>query len=204
MLSLLSCLCLLAAPEGPPRPIPPARSARWIEEAIAGQHGLPSLAEVLARAEAALGLGSEQEARSWARRARWRGLVPRLTAEVGSDRDRTIKDVLSGTDYTRMGAGIGAELGVRFELGRLVFSEAELKAFKLRMARRAAIRLALDEVTQLYFQRLQVELDRRRADSPDLQLQAAALDGQLAARMAPPGAAADPPPLSTARRWETR
>lgn len=178
MLSLVLLLSV-AAPEASDS----AQHARWISEAIAGQHGLPSLAEVQAAAEAALGLGSEEEARGWARRARWRGLVPRLTAEVGSDRDRIVKDALTGSDYTRAGAGVGAELGLRFELGRLVFSEAELKAYRLRMARRAAIRLALDEVTKLYFQRLEVELSRLEGDSAELQLEAARLDGLLAARL---------------------
>lgn len=177
MLSLVLLLSI-STPEASPE-----ESARWIKEAIAGQHGLPSLAEVQAAAEAALSLGSEEEARGWARRARWRGLVPRLTAEAGSDRDRIVKDALTGSDYTRAGAGVGAELGLRFELGRLVFSEAELKAYRLRMARRAAIRLALDEVTQLYFQRLEVELKRREGDSAALQLEAARLDGLLAARL---------------------
>lgn len=152
-----------------------------IDALVAGQAELPSLREVQEGAVEALGLASLEEAESWPSRARWRGVVPRVAASVGSDTDLDIRGSWTSPDHltTTRGRQLGFDVAVRFELGELVFSDQELRASREAIARAAAVQLARDRATQIYFERLELALSMRDAPSPSLVLAVARLDGML-------------------------
>lgn len=153
---------------------------RWIRDAVAGRDALPALAGVQAAAVAALGLTDDEAASSWAARARWRGIVPRLDARLGTSQN---VDVRSGADLgdlvTRDGRGLGVDFAARWDLGDLVFSDLEMRINRERIARSAAERLARERVTKVWFQRLEVLIRQRTSPEVDLALEAARLDGLL-------------------------
>lgn len=153
---------------------------RELDRLIEGRGELPSLREVQAAAQAELGLSEDEDAASWGRRARLRGVVPRVDAAFGSDADLDIRaSATSPAQTTTEGRQLGFDVAVRFELGNLLFSELELRANREAIARAAAIQLARDRATELYFERLSVELELREAPSAALLLSARRLDGLI-------------------------
>ena len=155
---------------------------RWIREAVDGRDVLPALASVQAAAVAALGLTDDETAASWASRARWRAILPRLDARFGTSQN---VDVRAGADidrdYIKDGRGLGADVSARWALGDLVFSDLEMRINRERLARSAAARLARERVTQIWFDRLEVLIRRRMSAAPELAVEAARLDGLLSA-----------------------
>lgn len=172
---------LLVLAAAPPQETSTTTWARWIDEAVAGRDVLPSLASVQADAEAALRLPDEEEVAGWAGRARWGALLPRLDVRFGSQRDLLVRDTFDGVDWARSGQGFGVDVSARWGLGALAFSGKEPTLHRERLRRAAARRLARARVTDLYFERIGVLLALRRDPTPELVLEAAELDGQLAA-----------------------
>lgn len=144
---------------------------------VAGQRGLPSLDQVQAAARAAAWAATDEP--EWSR-ARWRGLVPRLDVSVGTDADLDVRDTIE-TRTTVEGRALGLRVAARFELGDLVFSDAELRAARLRSARGDAADARVLRATELYFDRVAVALALRGEPSVALALRAGLLDGQLTA-----------------------
>ena len=152
-----------------------------LDRIIAGQDVLPSLAAVQAAAEEALCVASEEEASSWASRARWQGVLPQLQARFGTDRDLDVRDDGSSALRLTEAQGLGLQLSARFDLANLIFSDRELRASRERLARAAAVRLARERATKIYFDRVKVLLQLRAQPTPALLLEAARLDGLLRA-----------------------
>lgn len=154
-----------------------------IARVVRGEEALPSLALVQTWAVEAMGLASPDDARSWGRRARWRGLVPRLSGRLGSDANVYVKDTLGDwAPTTADRRALALRVEARFELGDLVFADLELRASRESIARSAAERLALEEVTRVYFERVEVWLNLLRGADATAALRAAALDGLLRAQ----------------------
>lgn len=157
-----------------------AMMERWIREAVAGHDVLPALAAAQAAAVATLGLTDEAAVASWASRARWRALLPRLDARFGTSQSVDVRAGANiGNDYVKDGRGLGADVAARWTLGDLVFSDLEMRINRERLARSAAVRLARERVTQVWFQRLEVLIRRRTSTDPKLAVEAARLDGLL-------------------------
>jgi hypothetical protein len=154
-----------------------------IDAIVAGCGELPSLIEVQDAAVEALAIADEETARNWASRARWRGLAPQIDVAIASDADIDIRDSWEGAldRTTSSGRKLGLELGARFELGELVFSDAELRANREALARAATLSLARERATKLYFERIEVSLLARTNPSRELALAIARLDGLLRA-----------------------
>jgi hypothetical protein len=163
-----------------------ATMERLINDAIAGRGVLPSLADVQRATVEALSVVDESDARSWPSRARWRGLVPRFDAAVGTNRGLDVRSSIYGASAftTTEGYQLGIDLRARWELGELVFHDMELRANRETLARAAAVHLALERVTKLYFERIEVLLKQHEEPSPALVLAAARLDGLIRAATA--------------------
>lgn len=154
---------------------------RLVRKIIAGQGRLPSLARTLRAAEEALRLEPEECARSWSDRARNRSWLPRLEVRMGTDSDLDIRALGQADELWTEGRGFGADLALRWTLGDVVFADVELRVNRERLARSAAVRLARERVTKVYFERVEVELGLRQAVRAELVLAAARLDGLLVA-----------------------
>lgn len=152
-----------------------------IDALVTGQDVLPALATVQADAETALQLPSSEEVQGWTARARLRGLLPQLDVRFGSQRDLSIRDTAEGLDWARSGQGLGLNIAARWGLGALLLSDVEMRMHNERLRRSAAVRLARTRVTELYFERIEVLLALRTEGTPTLWLEAARLDGLLAA-----------------------
>lgn len=122
----------------------------------------PDVAEVRAAAVRRAGLDPERAA-GWARRARWAGAVPELTVRVtralARDENLAIETEAVGRLRIATGHDLVVEARASWDLGRLVFDPAELRAAR-EGARLAAERLDLEsEVTRLYYQRRRLQMD---------------------------------------------
>ncbi len=173
--SLAVIVMLVAVPQGDA-----ALKAR-IDGIVAGADILPALAKVQSDAEAALQLPSAEQVKDWTSRARLRGLLPQLDVRFGSQRDLLIRDTAEGLDWARSGQGLGLNIAARWGLGALLLSDVEVRMHTERLRRSAALRLARTRVTELYFERVEVLLALRQETTPALLLDAARLDGLLAA-----------------------
>ncbi len=153
----------------------------WLTRVIAGEGELPSLLAVQRAAVAALGPWAVEPEMDFFRRARMSGIVPRLDARVGTDADQDVRDVeLGRLSRTRTeGRAFGFEIAARWNLADLVFHNAELRALRVEMARSAAVHLARDRATKLYFRRLSILLRMKNKATDALRLEAARLDGLL-------------------------
>ncbi len=151
-----------------------------IDAVLSGRGPLPSLARTQRAAVDALALVSDKEALDWSGRARWQGLLPRLEARFGTDQDLGIRDDGGALRLTEA-RGLGLQFSARFNLSSLIFSDQELRASRIRLARSEVVAQARERVTKLYFERLKVLLQLRAQPSPGLVLEAARLDGLLRA-----------------------
>lgn len=160
-----------------------AADAMLIDAYVAGCAELPSLDAVQAAAVETLAVAGEETALGWASRARWRGLAPQVDVAVGSDADVGVRDTWQGAleRTTTTGQAFAIEVGARWQLGELVFSDAELRANRESLARSASVQLARERVTKLYFERIEVALLSRDKKSRELSLALARLDGLLRA-----------------------
>lgn len=147
-----------------------------LESIIEGRDSLPSLASVQAAARAAWARHGHDP--SWAARARWRGLVPRIDIAVGTDADFDVRDSID-TRTTVEGRALGVRVSARFELGDLVFAESEVRASRERAARAAELRTILRDLTELYFRRVELLLAIRLAPTAPLLLEAKSIDGLI-------------------------
>ncbi|MBI4818237.1 MAG: hypothetical protein HY791_18380 [Deltaproteobacteria bacterium] len=179
----------------------PAETEGFVRRVVAGHDVLPSLLAVQEAAENRLGVEDEDDARSAGSRARTRGWIPRVDVAVGTDAGLDIRDSLTGATNriaTTDKRGFGVEVGLRFELGELLFSDSELRASRTSLARAASVRLVRERATELYFKRVEVLLEQKRlkercarGDSTDeprlleLAIEAARLDGRLRALTGP-------------------
>lgn len=170
------------ASKGPSRGESPqaadAARMRELRARVAGS-GWPSLVSVQDAAEASLRLPSDAEVRSWGGRARSRGWLPRLDVRVGTDSDLDIRAQAERDPSWTEGRGYGLDVSLRFQLGQLIFSSDELRAHRERLRRSAVVRAAVLKVTELYFERLEVELEAPKEPAADGLVQLLRLDGAL-------------------------
>lgn len=160
-----------------------AAAEQLVEQTVAGRGAFPSLAAVQRAAEEVLGVATLAEVEDWRDRARWRGVLPVLELGLGSDADLDIRDSWSGTPVriTTEGRALGLRASMKWELGEVVFGDLELRANREALARAAAVALAKERVTRLYFERLELELRIRAGPTVELRFEAAQLDGLLEA-----------------------
>lgn len=158
-------------------------SEDWVERVVRGEDALPSLADAQRLAEESLGVPAAEDARGWAGRARWSGVVPALDVSVGTDSDLDVRDSFSQqvARVTTAGRAFGFRVGARWDLGEVIFHDAELRANREALARAAAAALVRERVTELYFERLEVLAAQRVRNELALDLKAARLDGLLRA-----------------------
>jgi len=156
------------APELPPSSYDPAQLERALARLPAG----PTLAEAQAAALAHAGLDPDPSAR-WLRRARTSAVLPVVSVQYDRrfDRNWTLDQAVGEADALRNDAGNQDVLRAKatWELDRLIFAPDELRAA------RAVLDLAdfrerlLVEVTQLYFERERILLERELAPPTDLE-----------------------------------
>jgi len=111
------------------------------------------------------------------RRARWRGVLPHLTLRFGTDLDLDVRD--ASTRTVSEAQGLDFDAWARWRLPDLVFHPDELRVLRETRIGRSARRSARVQVTELYFERLQVRAARRARDSGELRRAAQRLDGLL-------------------------
>jgi hypothetical protein len=151
-----------------------------IARLVRGQEDLPALTDVQTWATNALGLPSRDDATGWATRARLRGLVPRVAGRIGSDANVYVRDSLGDwAPTTTDRRALAMRIEARFDLGDLVFADLELRANREAIARAAAERLVLEEVTRLYFERVELYLASLCHPTAQASLRAAEVDGLL-------------------------
>ena len=159
--TLLLCSMLTTQP-GPAR----------VRALVEGRGRLPSLASVLA------GPDERVRLRSASRRARWRGLVPRLRGRFGTDLDLGVRD--ASQRVITQSQALGGSVQASFDLSRLVFDDREssLELQLQRMTERR--RRRRQQLVDLYMRRVAVELEMEdEGPSVDRALEAARLDGRL-------------------------
>ena len=94
--------------------------------------------------------------KDWQSRARMRGVLPDLEVSFGTDVDNDVR-VSSGHSSSHFeGREYGFKLRARWHLSSLVFDSWELRAYRQELSARTNRRLRLDEVTQLYFKRVEL------------------------------------------------
>jgi hypothetical protein len=152
----------------------------------------PGVAELRAAARRHAGLDPGR-ARGWARRARLAGLIPQLSLRAlrAIERDEGVTSSAT-TDRLEIDLGHDVVLEARasWDLSRLVFDPAELRAAREGARLRIDVTNLEAEVTRLYYQRRraqiemslspsqdEAELARRRLDLEELGAQLDALTG---------------------------
>jgi hypothetical protein len=156
-------------------------AATWVDMVIDGKGALPALRAVQEATRHHLGLPTDDAARGWPRRARLRGLIPRLDVGFGTDADRDIRRSLTTSlaRTTTEGRAVDFEVAARWNLGEVVFSDAELRASREAIARFAAIRIAMDRVTRIYFERVSVLAKLRDKPTETLRIESARLEALM-------------------------
>src|SRR5690606_16759134 len=121
----------------------------------------PRLDEIRTAALRYAGLDGRPE-KSWSRRARMAGLLPALTLQAhrGTAEDEELSRSSTGTQKLDVGTGADLDVEARavWQLDRLVFDEAELRALQTaQKLHRDRIQL-LSQVTTVYFQRRKLQV----------------------------------------------
>lgn len=142
-----------------------------LERALARLPSKPSLADVQAAALARAGLSPDPSA-GWLRRARSASVLPTVSVQYDRrfDRNWTLDQEVGEADALRNDSGSQDVLRAKatWELDRLIFDPEELRAA------RAVLDLAdfrerlLIEVTQLYFERERILLERELMPPTDI------------------------------------
>ena len=154
-----------------------------LDRVLSGRTCMPSLALVQTWAAENIGLVALDEVQSWPTRARLRGLVPRVGARLGSDANVYVRDTLGDFATTTADRrALALRVEARFDFGDLVFADLELRANREAIARSAAERLVLEEVTRIYFERLELWISSLLAPTPQKLIRLAGLDGLLRAQ----------------------
>lgn len=155
-------------------PVSSSTPAVSIQTLVEGKTSFPALAVVQAAAASRI---VDAASFSWAQRARLRGLLPNFEVSFGSDSDRDVRiTAKTGAASFAEGREYGLRLRARWHLSELVFDDAELRAHRERLASEAARRLIIDQVTQLYFNRVELFF---LALTPHRKLKAARLEGRI-------------------------
>lgn len=173
-------LCLiLASMAAMSSPTPSTAIRRMVD----GKDTLPSLRQTQEAAERALRLEPEHRVRGWSERARNRAWLPRLDVRAGTDTDLDVRGLGQAGETWTEGRGFGADVALRWGLGEIVFSDAELRINRERLARASVRSKTLERVTKVYFERVAAEFRLRSVSEPsfELLLEVARLDGLLAA-----------------------
>jgi hypothetical protein len=148
-----------AAPASDPDPLRAAAEVYRAVSALAA--GEPTIADVQAAAARQAGAGGEP-ALTFAARARWAALLPRLTAEVRRD-ERSQRIVgLQGAgevDYLRQSPGSVVALRATWDLGRLVAAPGELAGAAAGVARTRRQEEAVRRATSLFYERRKLRLE---------------------------------------------
>jgi len=153
-----------AAPPSPPsarlRPAPTPRQG--IEAALAQLPG-PSIEEVHEAAIKRAAIAPEA-ARRWLKRARAAAALPTLQSEFDhkSDQGWKLAQEAGVADELRQDLGAGRQFRVRatWSLDRLIFSPEEVRAARAMLDAGIAREQLLIRVTQLYFERAQLLIER--------------------------------------------
>jgi len=124
-----------------------------LEEIIQGKSLFPALQAV----QAATGEQLQSPLnKDWQSRARIRGVLPDLDVSFGTDVDNDVR-VSSGHSSSHFeGREYGFKVRARWHLSSLVFDSWELRAYRQELSVKSKRRLRLDEVTQLYFKRVEL------------------------------------------------
>ena len=156
-------------------------SATWVDNVVAGRGTLPALRDVQRAARLQVTTGAPGGAAGWGHRARLRGLVPRLAVAFGTDADRDIRRSLTTSlaRTTTEGRAVDFEVAARWNLSEVVFSDAELRASREAIARAAAVRIAVDRVTRVYFERVSLLVRLHKKPTEALTIEAARLEGLM-------------------------
>ncbi|MCG8422842.1 MAG: hypothetical protein MJE77_33440 [Proteobacteria bacterium] len=125
------------------------------------ERGEPGLAEVRRAALHHAGLADRPEL-SWTGRARLSALLPVLTVQInrGSGYDRDLSRSSSGTERLDVGSDRDISVAAKavWNLDRLLFSDAELRAVKAAQQQYEERIQLLARVTSLYFQRRKLQI----------------------------------------------
>jgi hypothetical protein len=156
----------------PAEPAPPSYNPVQLEQALARLPVGPTLAETQAAALARAGLDPDPSAR-WIRRARTAAALPIVSVQWDRRLDRgwTLDQAVGEADALKNDAGNQDVLRAKatWELDRLVFAPDELRAARAVLDMADARERLLVEVTQLYFERERILLERELAPPVDLE-----------------------------------
>lgn len=160
----------------------PAFDAAELERALARLPAGPTLAEVQAAALAHAGIDPVAAAR-WLRRARTAAILPTVSVQYDRrfDRGWTLDQAVGDPDELRNDSGQQDVLRAKatWELDRLIFAPDELRAARAVLDVADFRERLLVEITQLYFERERILLERELAPPTDLE---AAIDMSLRLR----------------------
>lgn len=154
-----------------PEPSEPAFDPAQLEQALARLPPGPSLADVQRAALARAGVDPAAAAR-WLRRSRSAAVLPTLTVQYDRrfDRGWVLDQAVGDTDDLRSDSGQQDTLRTKatWHLDRLIFSPDELRAARTVLDIADFRERLLVEVTQLYFERERILLERELSPPADL------------------------------------
>jgi hypothetical protein len=149
-------------------------TSSWtLAEIVQGDGLFPSLRSVQKAAAKLIPVTSN---RQWAHRARLRGALPQVEVSFGTDLDQDVRVSVGHSESTFEGREYGFKLKARWHLSSLMFDSAELRAHRERRSSAAARRLLIDEVTQMYFNRVELMF---LPTTVHRELKAARLEGRM-------------------------
>lgn len=155
----------------PAEPAPPTFDPAALERALARLPAGPTLAQVQAAALARAGLDPDPSAR-WIRRARSAAAMPIVSVQYDRrfDRGWTLDQEVGQADALRNDSGNQDVLRAKatWELDRLIFDPDELRAARAVLDVAEFRERLLVEITQLYFERERILLERELAPPTDL------------------------------------
>jgi hypothetical protein len=156
----------------PTEAAPPSYDPVQLEQALARLPAGPTLAEVQAAALAHAGLTPDPSAR-WLRRARTAAALPIVSVQWDRrfDRGWSLDQAVGEADALQNDAGSQDVLRAKatWELDRLIFAPDELRAARAMLDLADVRERLLVEVTQLYFERERILLERELAPPVDLE-----------------------------------
>jgi hypothetical protein len=166
----------------PSEPDPPEFDPAELERALARLPAGPTLAEVQRAALAQAGIDPATAAR-WLRRSRTAAILPTVSVQYDRrfDRGWVLDQAVGDPDELRNDSGQQDVLKAKatWELDRLIFSPDELRAARAVLDVADFRERLLVEITQLYFERERILLERELAPPMDLE---AAIDLSLRLR----------------------
>ena len=152
----------------------------WISAEVLGRGHLPALGTLLATADVELALDAGASADEWQADVRHRAWIPSFEARFGTDRSLDVRDATT-TSWVRTGQGLGLQIRLRWSLADALFNDSVLRVDKALRDRRSARWKARDRLVDLYFDRLELEIQLLEQPTPETTLRAARIDGLLQA-----------------------